>query len=283
MLQENFKVPDNLYQELESIFEQLRGVAVEPQKSYPDVLIWMYSGDKGSVGYARVPVEDLISGSQGGGFVRTVLLRALKSKRDRYQDLIKAKLEMRLWIGCDTSGYMENAPGGYEVDLMAPTYPYYLTYKTPHKYRLRAYMYQGRTVLGSDDSGLSDPFVRIVFGHHVVMTRIIEQTRSPVWDQMFDLEDIEMCQSPEELERSPPVILLNVFDMDDDNKEEFLGQAVANPHILGNADREKYKPRTPRLEWLPVSVGDNHYGEVLACFELYNVSYCSKISFFRTI
>ena len=275
MLHDSFKEPDNLFQELEHIFDQLRYVSVEPQNTYPDVLIWMYSGEKNPVGYARIPVEEVMSaGSQSGGFVRTVLLRALKSKKDRHQDLIKAKLEIRLWMGCNTNNYLENAPAGYDVNLMEPTYPPILTYRAPYRYHLRAYMYQGSTVLGSDSSGLSDPFVRLVFGHHVVMTRIIEQTRSPVWDQMFDLHDIEMCQSPEELKRNPPAILLNVFDQDDDEKEEFLGHAVANPHILGKEKRKKHKSNGPELEWLPITIGEKRYGEVLVCFELYTVSVC---------
>lgn len=281
MLNNSFNQIDNLDQELFNISEQLNSIAVEPQNTFPDVLVWMNSVDKGAVGYARIPAEEIMSiGSKSGGFVRTVLLRALKSKKDRYQDMIKAKLEMRLWLGSDTKKHLENAPTGYDVDLMQPTFPPFLTYRKPYQYHLRAYMYQGRTVLGSDASGLSDPFVRLVFGHHVVTTRIIKQTRSPVWDEMFDLGDIEMCQSPEELKRNPPLILLNVFDQDDDDEEEFLGQAVANPHIIGNKDREKHKPKQPQLEWLPITIGEKRYGEVLACFELYcvsNPSYCNLI------
>lgn len=273
MLNSSFKERNNLDEELYTIFEQLHAIAVEPQNTFPDVLIWMYSEDKGPVGYARIPAEEIMSiDAKGGGFVRTVLLRALKSKKNRYQDLIKAKLEMRLWLGSDTKKHLQNAPGGYDVDLMQPTFPPFLTYRKPYHYHLRAYMYQGRTVLGSDPSGLSDPFVRLVFGHHVVTTRIIKQTRSPVWDEMFDLDDIEMCQSPEELKRNPPVILLNVFDQDDDDVEEFLGQAAANPHIIGKGDRKKHKPKQPQLEWLPITIGEKRFGEVLACFELYCVS-----------
>ena len=284
MLKSSFKELDNLDEELYNIFEQLHAIAVEPQKTFPDVLIWMYSGDKGPVGYARIPAEEIMSiGTKDGGLVRTVLLRALKSKKNRYQDMIKAKLEMRLWLGSDTKKYLQNAPAGYEP-ATPPPFPPFLTYQKPYHYHLRAYMYQGRTVLGSDPSGLSDPFVRLVFGHHVVTTRIINQTRSPVWDEMFDLNDIEMCQSPEELKRNPPVILLNVFDQDDGDVEEFLGQAVGSPHIIGKGDRKKHKPEELQLEWLPITIGEKRYGEVLASFELYCVSinpllqtlHCSK-------
>ncbi|XP_066912889.1 fer-1-like protein 6 isoform X2 [Clytia hemisphaerica] len=260
--------------DMDFILDQLKILASEPQHSFPDVILLMCS-DKEPIGYARIPVEEIISmdGSRGG-FVRTILLRAFHGKKERHQDLVKGKLEVRFWVGEDNnfSGkYLENIPKLREVDLMETIPPSVLTYRNEHihRYILRAYLYQGRTVLGSDSSGLSDPFVRLIFGQHVATTRIIDQTRSPVWNQMFHLDGIEMCQSEEELRRNKPVILLNVFDKDKD-KEEFLGHAAATPCIIGRAQRDKMKPSPPKLQWFPITIGDKRYGEILACFELYS-------------
>lgn len=254
--------------EIIKLENQLTAILSEPQSSFPDVMLWMYA-DKEPTGYARIPVEELVATENSrGGLVRTVLLRTLKSKRGRYQDLIKAKLEIRLWMGHEKDRYLENNPVGVDYSLMESTPPSHLHYKEPNTYTLRAYLYQGRTVLGSDNSGLSDPFVRLIFSHHIAKTRVIDQTRSPVWDQMFSLDNIVMCQNPEELRKYPPAIIINVFDQDEGNDEEFLGQAVAVPFVIGPDDRSKHKPE---LAWFPITIGEKRYGEILACFELYSV------------
>ena len=37
---------------------------------------------------------------------------------------------------------------------------------------MRAYVYQARSLIGSDDSGLSDPFARIVIGEYCKTTQV---------------------------------------------------------------------------------------------------------------
>ncbi len=40
-------------------------------------------------------------------------------------------------------------------------------------FQLRAHMYQARSLIGSDASGLSDPFARVVFGDQSLCTQVI--------------------------------------------------------------------------------------------------------------
>lgn len=39
-------------------------------------------------------------------------------------------------------------------------------------FQLRAYMYQARSLIGSDASGLSDPYAQIIFGEHSAKTQV---------------------------------------------------------------------------------------------------------------
>ena len=45
-------------------------------------------------------------------------------------------------------------------------------------FQLRAHMYQARSLIGSDASGLSDPFARVVFGDQSQCTQVRYQERS---------------------------------------------------------------------------------------------------------
>ena len=45
-------------------------------------------------------------------------------------------------------------------------------------------------------------------------THVIENTRSPTWDTMLKFEDIEFWGEPEEFAVNPPVIVIEIFDMD---------------------------------------------------------------------
>ena len=42
----------------------------------------------------------------------------------------------------------------------------------PQTFQLRAHVYQARSLIGSDSSGLSDPFARVVFGEHSRTTQV---------------------------------------------------------------------------------------------------------------
>ena len=37
---------------------------------------------------------------------------------------------------------------------------------------MRAYVYQARSLIGSDDSGLSDPFARVIMGEYCKTTQV---------------------------------------------------------------------------------------------------------------
>lgn len=75
-------------------------------------------------------------------------------------------------------------------------------------------MYQARSLIGSDASGLSDPFARIAFADQSVSTQVIEETLSPTWDEMLIIHEVTMYGLMQEIADSPPTIVVEVFDQD---------------------------------------------------------------------
>lgn len=75
-------------------------------------------------------------------------------------------------------------------------------------------MYQARQLIGSDASGLSDPFARIAFADQSACTQVIEETLSPTWDEMLIIKEVEVYGLMEEIVDDPPTIVVEIFDQD---------------------------------------------------------------------
>ena len=81
-------------------------------------------------------------------------------------------------------------------------------------FQLRAHMYQARSLIGSDNSGLSDPFARVIFGDQSQCTQVIDETLSPTWDEMLIFNEIILYGNVEEIKEEPPTIVIEIFDQD---------------------------------------------------------------------
>ena len=75
-------------------------------------------------------------------------------------------------------------------------------------------MYQARSLIGSDASGLSDPFARVVFGDQSQCTQVIDETLSPTWDEMLIFNEVTIYGTIEEIKEIPPTIVVEIFDQD---------------------------------------------------------------------
>lgn len=75
-------------------------------------------------------------------------------------------------------------------------------------------MYQARSLIGSDASGLSDPFARVVFGDQSLCTQVIEETLNPTWDEMLIFNEAVMYGNVEEIKEDPPTVVIEIFDQD---------------------------------------------------------------------
>lgn len=138
-------------------------------------------------------------------------------------------------------------------------------------FQLRAHIYQARSLIGSDASGLSDPFARVIAGEFSKTTQVIDQTLSPTWDELLILEEILIYGISEEIKHDPPTIIIEIFDQDKVGKSEFIGRAIAKPHVK-LAEESYSKPNFPPfLEWFDISRGTDRAGELLATFELLEI------------
>jgi Ca2+-dependent lipid-binding protein len=75
-------------------------------------------------------------------------------------------------------------------------------------------MYQARSLIGSDASGLSDPFARIVFGDQSLCTQVIDETLSPTWDEMLIFNEVIIWGTMEQIKKEPPTVVIEIFDQD---------------------------------------------------------------------
>lgn len=136
---------------------------------------------------------------------------------------------------------------------------------------MRAYIYQARSLIGSDSSGLSDPFARVIIGENSANTLVIDETLSPTWDELLVVEDILLYSTIEQIKSDPPTIVVEIFDQDQVGKSEFIGRTIAKPYVISFDDLCEKPQYPPSLEWYEIIRGDDRAGELLATFEIIEI------------
>ncbi|XP_066479336.1 fer-1-like protein 6 isoform X2 [Tiliqua scincoides] len=280
--QQKKKIPlEEMMRETENFVEKIRFLVDEPQHTVPDVFIWMLSNNK-RVAFARIPAKDILYSpvnEQRGkhcGKIKTHFLK-LPGKRPPGWN-VHGKVDTYLWLGSTKFAHviLNNLPVGYESEMPsaassghhAALPPVSLVYKSKNVFQLRAHMYQARGLIAADSSGLSDPFAKVTFVSHCQTTKIIHQTLSPTWNQMLLFNNILLHGDAKEIAEFPPVVVVELYDDDAVGKSEYIGSTVAAP-VTMLAD-EKYEP--PKLSYHPVYCGNLSGGDLLAAFELLQVS-----------
>ncbi|XP_021379810.1 otoferlin-like isoform X8 [Mizuhopecten yessoensis] len=263
--------------------QRLKGLTSEPQHALPDVFIWMVSGNK-RIAYQRIPAMDIIYSivdeerGKDCSRVQTLLLK-LPGKKATSQAgwAIQAKVQVYLWLGLakHKKDFLNGLPGGYETNKLIQLAikpqgipPPFIHYTEKQLFQLRAHLYQARSLIGSDASGLSDPFARIAFGDQSVCTQVIEETLSPTWDEMLIINEVTMFGLMEEIANSPPTIIVELFDQDKVGKSEFIGRSITKPLVKKSNEKYEMPKFPPRLEWWDIRRGPDRAGELLATFEL---------------
>ncbi|XP_076388300.1 otoferlin isoform X7 [Megachile rotundata] len=284
----------------QSYLQKLKFLLEDPQDSLPDIFVWVISSGR-RVAYQRIPGRDLIYSivdeecGRYCGKVQTMFLKLPGKKRFGPSGwAIQTKLQIYMWMGIlkHKKYFIQGLPKGYEVshelknvDRPRALPPTVIHYVEKHKFQLRAHMYQARSLIGSDASGLSDPFARVICGEFCKSTQVIDETLSPTWDELLLFDDILIYGTAEEIKKDPPSIVIEIFDQDkvshfvtmditlhEDSaltgKSEYIGRAVARPHV--KLASECYTPPEfpPSLEWYDVTRGAARAGELLAVFEL---------------
>uniref|UniRef100_A0A8D0G245 Fer-1 like family member 6 n=1 Tax=Sphenodon punctatus TaxID=8508 RepID=A0A8D0G245_SPHPU len=273
---------DEMMRETQNFIENIRFLVDEPQNTVPDVFIWMLSNNK-RVAYVRIPAKDVLyspAKEQRGkhcGKIKTHFLK-LPGKRPPGWN-VHAKVDTYLWLGSIKYAHniLDNLPVGYETETPSAASsghhtsppPVNLLYKAQHVFQLRAHMYQARGLIAADTSGLSDPFAKVTFVSHCQTTKIISQTLSPTWNQMLLFNNVLLHGDGKEITEFPPVVVVEMYDDDAVGKSEYIGSTVAAP-VVTLVD-QKYEP--PKLSYHPVYCGNLSGGDLLATFELLQVSY----------
>lgn len=75
-------------------------------------------------------------------------------------------------------------------------------------------MYEARSLIASDASGLSDPFARVTIGDQSATTQVIDETLSPTWDEMLIFHDILIYGSKDHVKEFPPSVVIEIYDQD---------------------------------------------------------------------
>ncbi|XP_011330966.2 otoferlin isoform X2 [Ooceraea biroi] len=267
----------------QSYLQKLKFLVEDPQDSLPDVFIWVISSGR-RVAYQRIPGRELIYSvvdeecGRHCGKVQTMFLKLPGKKKFGPSGwAIQTKLQIYMWLGIlkHKKYFIQGLPKGYEishelknVDRPRALPPIVIHYVQKHKFQLRAHMYQARSLIGSDASGLSDPFARVICGEFCKCTQVIDETLSPTWDELLLFDDILIYGTAEEIKKDPPSIVIELFDQDKVGKSEYIGRAIARPHV--KLASESYTPPQypPSLEWYDVTRGASRAGELLAVFEL---------------
>ncbi|XP_072101066.1 fer-1-like protein 4 isoform X1 [Mobula birostris] len=266
--------------EVQKLMEKFKKQVEEPQTPIPDIFIWMLSNGK-RVAVARVPARQVLysvveeENGKDCGKIQSIIMKAPGAPIGE----IFAKLEIYMWLGVtkSTKSIMSHLPKEYlpvydeearkESPRMLPPIKLNSDYNT--YFQLRAHMYQARGLLAADQTGLSDPFARVVFSTQCQSTRYMEETLSPMWCEMLLFDQILIEGSKDELKDDPPIIIINIFDFNSFGSPEFLGRAFAVPQI--KLQEEKYKK--PTLEFHDIYKGKTRGGELLAAFELIELDY----------
>uniref|UniRef100_A0A2K6C476 C2 domain-containing protein n=1 Tax=Macaca nemestrina TaxID=9545 RepID=A0A2K6C476_MACNE len=247
----------------------------QPQPPLPDVLVWMLSGRR-RVAWARIRAQDVLFSvveeerGRDCGKIQSLMLTAPGAAPGE----VCAKLELFLWLGLGKQA--KACTSELPPDLLPEPLvglPSSLHRDDFSYFQLRAHLYQARGVLAADDSGLSDPFARVLISTQCQTTRVLEQTLSPLWDELLVFEQLIVDGRREHLQEEPPLVIINVFDHNKFGPPVFLGRALAAPRVKLMEDPYQ----RPELQFFPLRKGPRAAGELIAVFELIELDYSGRL------
>ncbi|XP_050361136.1 otoferlin-like [Nymphalis io] len=269
-----------------SYLNRLKLLCEDAQQGMPDIFLWMVNqGNR--LAYQRINARDIIfseSQDETGrmcGKIQTMFMKWPGKKGSHSNGwAVPAKINVYFWLGVvqDKKHYVDGLPQGFtynnelkNADLLRVNAPTSIFYREKHVFQMRAYIYQARSLIGSDSSGLSDPFARVVIEEYSATTKVIDETLSPTWDELLVFEDITLYSTMNQIKTDPPTVVVEIFDRDQVGKSEYIGRTVARPHVKDFSEIYESPQLLPKLEWYEITRGDDRAGELLATFELLEV------------
>ncbi|GCB79911.1 hypothetical protein scyTo_0017037 [Scyliorhinus torazame] len=168
----------------QKLLQKIKTRVQEPQTPLPDVFIWMLSNGKRAA-FARIPSRNIlysVAEEEKGrdcGKIQSIIMKTPGAPIGE----IFAKLELYMWLGVTkfTKSNISSLPqefipvyeeGVRRTEISRSLPPIKLNSDYNSYFQLRAHLYQARGVLAADDTGLSDPFAKVVFSTQCQSTRV---------------------------------------------------------------------------------------------------------------
>ncbi|XP_057672230.1 otoferlin [Diorhabda carinulata] len=255
---ENIPPLNEKFRNLHKILNRISSLVEDVQDCWPDIILWFVCGKK-KVSCIKIPARDVIyspNPEEKGeycGVKRTICFYENRLDDNR----LTAKMDFTMFLCLEKQKIpclSEISSIGRYLLEKVDSIPTHLVETDKKLFQLRCYLFQGEIICGFDHSGLSDPFVRIIFQNMLQETEVIENSLDPVWDQTLVFNEIYMNES------DVPSILFEILDKDDFGKIEFIGRTIINPQI-------KCPENNLKLKWYQTYRNDEVTGEVLAAFE----------------
>uniref|UniRef100_A0A670XYJ0 C2 domain-containing protein n=1 Tax=Pseudonaja textilis TaxID=8673 RepID=A0A670XYJ0_PSETE len=248
---------------------------LQPQCTIPDVLIWMFSNNK-RVAYSRIPAQNILYAvveeekGKDCAKIQTVFLKVPGSRTEE----IFAKLEIYMWLGI--TKYVKNSTADLPEEFK-PIYDKTQKLANFSYFQLRAHLYQARGILSADENGLSDPFARVVFSTQCQSTMVLEETLSPMWNELLLYDQLVIDGKKEDLKTETPIAIVNIFDYNKfvRGSPDFLGRAFVIPQV--KLVDEPYSK--PSLQFFDIYKGHKSAGELIAVFELIELDYSGYLEY----
>ena len=93
----------------------------------------------------------------------------------------------------------------------------------------------------------SDAYVRVAFCKQSAVTEVLTQTLCPTWDQTLIFDDVEIYESVENVAKSPPSVVVEVFDKD----------AVVRLHTIKVKSSDTFEILNQKNWWSVVPILDS--------------------------
>ncbi|RWS11387.1 otoferlin-like protein [Dinothrombium tinctorium] len=249
--------------------EKLRAIEHDIQNGLPDIIVTMIASGK-RVAFAKLSVKDYLYSSneqEKGKYCGSIRSYFLHSPA-KHAFKLRNKIVAYIWLGVskDKKHFNEGLPRGYRTDFGGENAdpPTSIHYQEKHQFQFRGHIFQARSLIGSDSSGLSDPYARIFFNNSCLLTQVVEETLSPTWDELLISTSTILCGNQHDLRNLSHNAIIEIYDKDNVGEDEFIGRAMGNCSL--RFANEVYK--TPQLEWIEIFKEGETGGQLLANFEL---------------
>ena len=270
------------FTQMKDSIEKINAYINEPLSLIPDVTLWLLADDR-AIGVCTIKASDIIwspKERKKGSICNQLIYTDIKSLNpaDRDQPLREnvARARLNLWFGLheDREKIYSNLNNddGHTISercmnkLDLPTQIFYTDRLVT--FELRAYIYQGRDMLGLDTTGLSDPYIQLTIGNQSVYSKTIMQTNNPIWAVTLRIPHVYCYGKFESIKLNPPEIVLCVLDEDMIGENELMGKCYLKPIIKSRKD----KSDPPKLKWRKIYHKNEPAGDFLASFELIMVT-----------